>query len=1173
MPESTCPTSDELSAMLGGRLDESRLETVLEHVDQCQQCQQRIEDVEAPDPLAEQLAKLQGRQLQPSDSSWSDGSWGSKVAKIIDLPVEIGPYRLHRTIAVGGMGTVYEARHRRLGRPFAVKLLHYGTRMSRVEAERVRREWRNHGRLVHPNIVGATDAGISDGQPYLVTERIDGIDLSKLVRQRGPLLPADACEIVRQAAEGLQYAHDQQVIHGDVKPSNLMLNRRGVVKLLDLGTARRLDETRFRSSRSSTTHGTLAYMAPEQLSKSTAGPEDPTATDHRADIYSLGCTLYCLLTGGPPFAAAGEMSNQNLVDSHRSVTPRPLQEVVGEEIQIDPQLQQIVDRMLAKNPADRIDSMQTLVDQIDPLCSGHNVNHLLDGLAVESEHLADPNLSLFELTQGLTRLLKTHERRPRWVAATVVVLLLAGLASVFAILRLRQSPSEFKIGDMTTSTVADSIAPIPVVDPEPVIYQAKTSLGEDLWHHVGPVWKAADRHGDLDGLVLQPASFPGINHWQMETVAPRGRVSCLRWSDSGDQVATVSTDGHVRLFDWRNDRLSLSQIVSHRDHRFVLVDFHRNQPQILVCTADKLLRIDVSTGTIQQQTDTPGAFDMEWVNGQNLVSVASPMGIAMYDPNSFEVVDRLNVDCQTTAWSRDGGRVACASGNSVSIWRFAKGAFSEVPIGRRSIDQTPHDLDFTASLNHLAVLYPYRIEMLSRGKYETTFSVTSKSRFESITFGDSDDKMMLGTNNGIMQLHSAKITRKFHRHQIWGRSKVAWNPKQDCIAIGQDGVLRIVDDRMITVDLVGASKSICAVTMPISDHYAFLSRSGKLVYTNRDGKILSWSTFLPQGNRIVEGFVGTATRSHLAVNVLPNTDKPMQVRIALPETSGALGPKGHTESSEDDDHAMREPVRRRYKDDKVWVERWNDLNKEWQPLLESEEYVKTALLSPNGKLLAVLSGRTNLTILDAKDGKSVIRRKLNQVPLQNGGFWLDDRSLLIAGAQNMSERCMALLDVVSNELSWIKQEPHDCTAAEVALLGKQKFIQVGAVHNVRSTVDGQIEHSIQAERQYGRSHGCVYREPDSSCWFTWGYDYASTYASNASDGVVCWDTEDLIPHWMLVDLGEEQTVTLSPAGQIISATPKATENLVWLIDDGSGLRLKTWDEFLELAQVPKPSPE
>ena len=152
--------------------------------------------------------------------------------------------------------------------------------------------------LVHPNLVAAYDAGGIAGLPYFVMEFVEGIGLDVLVRQRGPLPVAEACEVVRQAALGLQHLHEHDLVHRDVKPSNLMLTPSGVVKVLDLGLARQLSGPGQEGPITSTGQflGTLDYMAPEQCDNS-------HTVDVRADIYSLGCTLYHLLSGRPPFAA------------------------------------------------------------------------------------------------------------------------------------------------------------------------------------------------------------------------------------------------------------------------------------------------------------------------------------------------------------------------------------------------------------------------------------------------------------------------------------------------------------------------------------------------------------------------------------------------------------------------------------------------------------------------------------------------------------------------------------------------------------------------------------------------------------------------------------------------------------------------------------------------------
>ena len=165
------------------------------------------------------------------------------------------------------------------------------------------------GRVNHPNIVQAHDAREIDGERFLVMEYVDGLDLDDLVRRCGPLPIPDACELIRQAAVGLQYANERGLIHRDIKPSNLMLNREHQVKILDLGLAllkadqlaggdaAAAKEVGKELTASQQIMGTASYMSPEQAN-------DSHQVDTRADIYSLGCTLYKLLTGRPPFGGA-----------------------------------------------------------------------------------------------------------------------------------------------------------------------------------------------------------------------------------------------------------------------------------------------------------------------------------------------------------------------------------------------------------------------------------------------------------------------------------------------------------------------------------------------------------------------------------------------------------------------------------------------------------------------------------------------------------------------------------------------------------------------------------------------------------------------------------------------------------------------------------------------------
>jgi hypothetical protein len=265
---------------------------------------------------------------------------------------KVGPYQLLGGCGRGGMGSVYRAVHQTLGRPAAVKLLPSSRFLSQQARRRFQREIATLGTLHHPHIVCAYDAGEADGMHYLAMEFVDGVDLATLLRRTGPLPVADACAIVRQAAIGLSAAADRGVVHRDLKPSNLMLARTGladpIVKILDFGLASLAPQHGPEGAAGELTRqgqilGTLEYMAPEQL----AGGE---TVDVRADIYSLGATLYKLLTGVGPYGRARELTPLELIAAIALEPPTPL---AARRPDLPRKLLELVDAMLARAPDHR----------------------------------------------------------------------------------------------------------------------------------------------------------------------------------------------------------------------------------------------------------------------------------------------------------------------------------------------------------------------------------------------------------------------------------------------------------------------------------------------------------------------------------------------------------------------------------------------------------------------------------------------------------------------------------------------------------------------------------------------------------------------------------------------------------------------------------------------------
>ncbi|MCA9177532.1 MAG: Hsp70 family protein [Planctomycetales bacterium] len=269
----------------------------------------------------------------------------------------IGEYVLLRRIGAGGNGRVFKARHRQMERLVALKMLSPATMRDPEAVRRFRREMKAAAKLFHPNIVTAFDAGEHGGVHYLVMEYVEGLSLTMLVERHGPVTVDKAVDYVMQAATGLSYAHSRNVIHRDIKPSNLIMDSDGVVKILDLGTARFENESGPSDlTQTGIIMGTVNYMSPEQA-------RNATEVDHRCDIYSLGCTLHYLLTGRPVF-------DGNVMQVLMAHAEQPAPSLRESRPEVPSWLDVLFRRMIAKRAVDRQDSMQGLISELTAGLSG-----------------------------------------------------------------------------------------------------------------------------------------------------------------------------------------------------------------------------------------------------------------------------------------------------------------------------------------------------------------------------------------------------------------------------------------------------------------------------------------------------------------------------------------------------------------------------------------------------------------------------------------------------------------------------------------------------------------------------------------------------------------------------------------------------------------------------------
>lgn len=273
----------------------------------------------------------------------------------------IGPYRLEKKLGQGGMGAVFKAIHTKLDKTVAIKVMSRQGTLDDTAVERFEREMRAVGRIEHPHVIRAMDAGEADGFHYLVMEYVEGTDVSQLVKKQGPFPIGQACEIIRQSALGLHEAHLLGLVHRDIKPSNLFLTQKGIVKILDLGLAR-LSEGQTQNlelTQSGLCMGTPDYMAPEQW----VSARD---VDGRCDFYALGCTMFHLLIGRPPFGTKEHLSLGNKVLAHTSGVIPDIRLLCAD---FPEKLKPILDRMLAKERNQRFASGEELAQALQPYCS------------------------------------------------------------------------------------------------------------------------------------------------------------------------------------------------------------------------------------------------------------------------------------------------------------------------------------------------------------------------------------------------------------------------------------------------------------------------------------------------------------------------------------------------------------------------------------------------------------------------------------------------------------------------------------------------------------------------------------------------------------------------------------------------------------------------------------
>ena len=363
-----CPEKSHLKSFSQGLLGDEDSDLLILHLQDCEDCQKNLETIDLVGGEDTFIHQIRGVAPQCDDPHLAEPEFRSATVKAlaalakmeefasdVSLPKTIGEYEIVKPIGRGGMGRVFLGRHTKLGRQVAIKVLAPHRRWDQRMHDRFEAEMRAIGGLNHPNIVVAHDARDVEGVAVLVTEYVDGLDGSELLKRVGRLSIADACQIGVELCKALTYVSEKGLIHRDVKPSNVMIDNEGNVKLLDLGLAR-FESTDGEPEFTATGQamGTADYVSPEQVN-------DARNVDGRTDLYALGCTLYKMIAGRAPFATEEYATPYSKMNAHISTAPVNLSQLRDD---VPKEIELLVHGLLEKSPSDRPNSASEVMSSL-----------------------------------------------------------------------------------------------------------------------------------------------------------------------------------------------------------------------------------------------------------------------------------------------------------------------------------------------------------------------------------------------------------------------------------------------------------------------------------------------------------------------------------------------------------------------------------------------------------------------------------------------------------------------------------------------------------------------------------------------------------------------------------------------------------------------------------------
>ncbi len=715
--------------------------------------------------------KRLGPSAQPGPD-WELSGSGSLESSLPPELLDHSRYRVVKLLGAGGMGAVFQAEHKLMKRPVALKIISRHLTQKPGVVDRFRREVEAAARLSHPNIVTAHDAEEAGQTHFLVMEFVEGEDLNKVVSARGPLSVSDACDYIRQAALGLQHASEHNMVHRDIKPSNLMLTPGGQIKILDFGLARFLSEIESPTpvTEIGSAIGTPDYVAPEQC-------RDAHSAGISADIYSLGCSLYFLLTGQPPFPGGTAIQK---VMSHIESRPKSVAEVRSD---VPEELVQIVDRLMAKKPSDRCQTPAEVALALQPFC--RSVPGPIDPAARQSV-FPTPALPIA----------RTPSSR-RWLRMTAAAVLIGAIGIAFG-------PQVVRI--VTNKGVIEFISDAPEI--EVVVQDSKGIVRDPISKRI--ITLEAGQYNIKVTVKDESGEMRFVtDHFTL--MRGRSKVIDARWEVASPTapiqfplLASSSHDGTVKLWDAASHS-PLTTLVAH-EAVVERVVFAPDGKSFATSSGDFTIKVwDTLTLDVKFTLENSGGVEPIAFNadGALLASGGADGVVRMWDCNTRKLkveFPGLKSAVISLAVSPDGRLViAGTNAGTLTVWnsgtqrvlltrRFDAGGVSDIafsPSGKlfatATGDGVPRIWD-SGQLKEVAILegdkHNAGIERLAfspDGKLLATASEDATCRVWNVV--DPKRSRLLGTLP--------------HKENVWG---VAFSPDSKTIATGSmDGGVRVWD--------------------------------------------------------------------------------------------------------------------------------------------------------------------------------------------------------------------------------------------------------------------------------------------------------------------------------------------------------------------------------------------